>query len=50
MKVCLIQNKPVDNKEFNLNKILCLIPKVNFDLLLLPECFNSPYGIEYFKQ
>jgi len=49
MKICLIQNKPTEDKIYNFEKIEALIPNQKFDLLVLPECFNSPYGIEFFK-
>lgn len=50
MKICLIQNKPIDDKISNLKKLESLIPDEYFDLLMFPECFNSIYGIDYFKK
>ena len=49
MKVCLIQNCPGINKEQNFEKILSLIPNKQIDILIFPECFNSPYGLDFFK-
>ena len=52
MKVFLIQNKPGYNKITNLQQINRLIKIRNekeYDFIVLPECFNSPYGIKYFK-
>jgi len=49
MKIGIVQNKPGLDKKKNLKDILELIPKNDFDILVLPECFNSPYGIEFIK-
>ena len=49
MKICLVQNSPVNNKDQNLTNIYNLIPNKEIDILIFPECFNSPYGIEHFK-
>jgi len=49
MRVALLQNKPGNDKTDNLKEVLNLIPQTEFDLLVLPESFNSPYGINYFK-
>lgn len=49
MKICLIQNCPSTNKDHNLVNIYNLIPNKEIDILVFPECFNSPYGIEHFK-
>lgn len=51
--ILIVQNKPTNSKTFNLFKIRTLIMeniKSNFNIVILPECFNSPYGIEYFKE
>lgn len=50
MKICLIQNCPGENKDKNLITLFSLIPKKDIDILVFPECFNSPYGLEYFEQ
>jgi len=50
MKIALIQNKPGNNKIENINDVIRLIPKEKFNILVLPESFNSPYGINYFKK
>lgn len=50
MKVCLIQNCPGFDKDKNLLHIYSLIPKKEIDILVFPECFNSPYGLEYFEK
>ena len=49
MKICLIQNCPGTNKDQNLVEIYKLIPNKEIDILVFPECFNSPYGIEHFE-
>jgi predicted amidohydrolase len=49
----IIQNKPTKSKTFNLLKIKTLITEnkiSNINFIILPECFNCPYGIEYFKE
>lgn len=48
----IIQNKPTVFKHANLIQVEKLIndnitPTTNF--VILPECFNSPYGINYFE-
>ena len=50
MKIALIQNKPAFNKKQNLENIKSMIPNEEFNILVLPECFNSPYGTEYFAE
>lgn len=50
MKVCLIQNKPINDKLVNFFNLEKMIPDESFDLLMFPECFNSLYGIEYFEK
>jgi len=53
MKLGIIQMLVTENKDMNLKKaekkIYDLINK-KADIILLPECFNSPYGINYFKK
>ena len=50
MKIAIVQNMPGFNKTQNLQEIRNLIPKEEFNILVLPECFNSPYGTQYFKE
>ena len=50
MKIAIIQNMPGFNKSQNLKDVRDLIPKEEFNILVLPECFNSPYGTQYFKE
>lgn len=50
VKICLIQNCPDYNKSSNFINLYKLIPNKEIDILVLPECFNSPYGIEYFSK
>ena len=41
------------SKSANLSKAKVLISKAkgnNAQIIVLPECFNCPYGIEYFKE
>ena len=53
MKLGICQIKVTSNKENNLleaeNMIEHLV-KNNVNLIILPECFNSPYGINYFRE
>ena len=50
MKIAIVQNMPGFNKTQNLQELKNLIPKEEFNILVLPECFNSPYGTQYFKE
>lgn len=50
IKIALIQNKPGNNKLENLNEVEKKIPDEDFNLLVLPESFNSPYGVKFFKK
>ena len=50
-KHLIIQNKPTKNKIMNLYRLSELFDRninnsINF--VILPECFNSPYGVNYF--
>ena len=53
MKLGICQILTTDNKDKNINqaedKIIELI-KLNANIILLPECFNCPYGINYFEK
>jgi len=50
VKVRIIQNKPSIEKISNIYDIFCSIKDDDFDILVFPEFFNSPYGIKYFKE
>ena len=53
MKLCICQIKTTSDKNFNLEQDKNMINNLvsqNADLILLPECFNSPYGIKYFEK
>uniref|UniRef100_A0A2L2YDI6 omega-amidase n=1 Tax=Parasteatoda tepidariorum TaxID=114398 RepID=A0A2L2YDI6_PARTP len=53
MKLALIQFAVSTSKEQNLNRIQKFIKEAaqnGANLVCLPECFNSPYGVNYFKQ
>lgn len=48
-----IQLKVVEDKCENLRKAVCLIrvaKERGSKIVVLPECFNSPYGHQYFKE
>lgn len=48
-----IQLKVVEDKCENLRKAACLIriaKERGSKIVVLPECFNSPYGVQYFKE
>lgn len=48
-----IQLKVVEDKCENLRKAVCLIrvaKERGSKIVVLPECFNSPYGTNYFKE
>ena len=49
VRVCLIQNCPDFDKSKNLINLYKIIPNEKIDILMFPECFNSPYGIEHFE-
>jgi omega-amidase len=51
-RLALIQMKVTANKQDNLAKCKSLILKAskNADIVVLPECFNQPYGMQYFQQ
>ncbi len=49
----IIQNQPGLDKKMNLDNVNMLIENninISINFIILPECFNSPYGINYFKQ
>ncbi|CAL1286154.1 unnamed protein product [Larinioides sclopetarius] len=53
MKLALIQCAVSPNKEKNLEKACALIKEAaqnGANLVCLPECFNAPYGVNYFNQ
>ncbi|GFQ74666.1 omega-amidase NIT2, partial [Trichonephila clavata] len=53
MKLALIQLAVSSNKETNLERACIFIKeaaKNGANLVCLPECFNSPYGVKYFNQ
>lgn len=53
MKLGICQIKTTLKKIENINKAREMIIKTinqNVNIILLPECFNSPYGIKYFKE
>lgn len=51
VRVRIIQNRPQHDKTFNINMILKnFIKDDDFDILVFPEFFNSPYGIKYFTE
>jgi omega-amidase len=48
----IIQNQPGQDKLVNLKKVRFLIDsnyKSSVNFIILPECFNCPYGTVYFK-
>jgi len=47
--VCIVQSKPGLDKETNITNAFKQVEHIECDILVLPECFNSPYGIEYFE-
>lgn len=53
LKVAVIQMKVTHDKAQNVQKACSFIKKAcekNANLVILPECFNSPYGTQYFKE
>lgn len=53
MKLGIYQIETQHNKIENLNKTreaISMLADKGSNMVLLPECFNSPYGIEYFKE
>ena len=51
MKIGICQMTVTKNKTQNLLKAKTLMNqciKSNTELIVLPECFNSPYGVQYF--
>ena len=53
MKLGVCQIRTSKNKKTNItntiSKIYNLVQQ-KCDLIVLPECFNSPYGIKYFRE
>jgi len=49
----IIQNRPGLNKYLTLQRVRYLINanyKNSVNFIILPECFNCPYGVKYFKE
>ncbi|OMJ18867.1 Omega-amidase NIT2 [Smittium culicis] len=52
-KMALIQLKPGPNKANNIENACRMVMEASREgasVVVLPECFNSPYGTEYFKE
>jgi omega-amidase len=52
MRIALLQLLVAADKQANIRKACHYIKKAKDSgakLIVLPECFNSPYGIEYFN-
>lgn len=57
LRVALIQLKAGSDKTANLNKVGTMIDEAiktstvgKLDLIVLPECFNSPYAVDQFRK
>ena len=53
MKLACLQLFVQSSKDLNLQKAAQLVQKASkqgAQVVLLPECFNSPYGTNYFKE
>ena len=52
-RLALIQMSVTANKSHNLENAAKLVKKASqngANVVVLPECFNSPYGTQYFAQ
>jgi len=54
LKIAVVQMKVTHNKKLNVQVARNFIKQAaqdkKADLVILPECFNSPYGTQYFKE
>lgn len=53
VKLALVQLLVSSNKQQNLKRAATLIREAankGANIVVLPECFNSPYGIQYFEE
>jgi omega-amidase len=53
VKLALIQMMVTANKQLNLKRAAELVSQAagkGAKLIVLPECFNSPYGTQYFAE
>ena len=52
IKLALLQLRVSNSKQENLNRAAELVKEATSkgaNIVVLPECFNSPYGTQYFK-
>jgi omega-amidase len=54
MKIAICQIKVANKKQQNFQKVNILFEKImednDINILILPECWNSPYGTQYFNK